>query len=172
TSNGRADRKPASAVGGSPRVGIERLTSRRSEKSPPVPRGPQTRAHPIPGRTPLRASPPPIACWHASPFGCTRRTSLLREGTSSTATRTNATAIRVVLGDDSYLAREGITRALESIDDVELVASAADLDELSRLIEELDPDVVVTDIRMPPTHTDEGIRLATALRSSRPGVGV
>jgi DNA-binding NarL/FixJ family response regulator len=81
-------------------------------------------------------------------------------------------AIRVVLGEDSYLAREGILRALEAIDDVDLVAACADLDELREAVDEEQPDVVLTDIRMPPTNTDEGIRFAGELRSSHPEIGV
>ena len=80
--------------------------------------------------------------------------------------------IRAVLGEDDYLAREGISRALETLADVELIATFADVDSLFRGIEELSPDVVVTDIRMPPTHSDEGIRLAARLRESHPAVGV
>jgi DNA-binding NarL/FixJ family response regulator len=81
-------------------------------------------------------------------------------------------AIRVVLAEDSYLAREGIMRALEEIEDVELVATASDLDELRQAVADQRPDVVLTDIRMPPTSTDEGIRIAGELRSSHPDVGV
>jgi DNA-binding NarL/FixJ family response regulator len=81
-------------------------------------------------------------------------------------------AIRVVLGEDSFLAREGIRRALEALPDVEVTGSCGDLDELRTSIAELEPDVVVTDIRMPPTGTDEGIRLAAELRESRPSLGV
>lgn len=80
--------------------------------------------------------------------------------------------IRVVLGDDSFLAREGVARVLEGIEDVDLVASCEDLDELRETVERLEPDAVVTDIRMPPTNTDEGIRFAGELRSSHPEVGV
>jgi DNA-binding NarL/FixJ family response regulator len=80
--------------------------------------------------------------------------------------------IRAVLGDDSFLAREGITRVLDAIEDVDLVAACGDLDELRSTVERLKPDVVVTDIRMPPTNTDEGIRFATELRDSLPEVGV
>ena len=80
--------------------------------------------------------------------------------------------IRVVLADDSFLAREGLTHVLGSIDDVHLVAACADLEELRATVEELEPDVVLTDIRMPPTNTDEGIRYAGELRNSRPEVGV
>jgi DNA-binding NarL/FixJ family response regulator len=81
-------------------------------------------------------------------------------------------AVRVILGDASYLAREGIARALEDVQDIELVESFGDLETLSAAVEKLEPDVVLTDISMPPTYTDEGIRLAAELRSSRPEVGV
>jgi len=78
----------------------------------------------------------------------------------------------VALGEDSYLAREGISRALEADDDIELVATCADYDSLRAAVGETEPDVVLTDIRMPPSHTDEGIRLAEELRETHPGVGV
>jgi DNA-binding NarL/FixJ family response regulator len=81
-------------------------------------------------------------------------------------------AIRVVLGEDSYLAAEGIARALERVDGIELLSTHGDLDSLEAAVEEQRPDVVLTDIRMPPTHTDEGIRFAVALRESAPEVGV
>jgi DNA-binding NarL/FixJ family response regulator len=81
-------------------------------------------------------------------------------------------AIRVILGEDSYLAREGIERILQGADDIDLVGTYGDLDELSAGIDRERPDVVLTDIRMPPTHTDEGIQLATSLRSSHPAIGV
>ena len=80
--------------------------------------------------------------------------------------------IRVVLGDDSFLAREGITRLLESVEDVELVAVCVDVDELRAAVDRDKPDLVLTDIRMPPTNTDDGIRFAHELRTSHPDVGV
>jgi DNA-binding NarL/FixJ family response regulator len=80
--------------------------------------------------------------------------------------------LRVVLGEDSYLAREGISRALEAADEVELVASGGTLDEVLQAVERLEPDVVLSDVRMPPNHTDEGIRLAIELRRSHPSIGV
>jgi DNA-binding NarL/FixJ family response regulator len=80
--------------------------------------------------------------------------------------------IRVLLGEDSYLAREGIVRVLETIETIELAGVGEDLDSLRAMIEAESPDVVVTDIRMPPTNTDEGVRLAAELRSTHPDVGV
>ena len=81
-------------------------------------------------------------------------------------------SIRVVVAEDYALLRQGLERLLTSAADVELVGSAADLPSLERLIETEQPDVVVTDIRMPPTGTDEGIRVAARLRTQRPDCGV
>jgi DNA-binding NarL/FixJ family response regulator len=80
--------------------------------------------------------------------------------------------IRLILGEDSYLAREGIERVLDRADDIDLVAAYGDFDALTSAIDDEEPDVVVTDIRMPPTNTDEGIRLANHLRASHPRIGV
>jgi DNA-binding NarL/FixJ family response regulator len=80
--------------------------------------------------------------------------------------------IRVVVAEDSPLLREGISRLVSAHDDFELVGVAADLPQLLAVIEEQSPDVVVTDIRMPPTGTDEGIQAAAWLRTNRPDVGV
>jgi DNA-binding NarL/FixJ family response regulator len=80
--------------------------------------------------------------------------------------------IRVILGEDSYIVREGLRQVLAGSPRVEIVADCGDADSLLREIEEREPDVVLTDIRMPPTHTDEGIRLAAQLRVARPRIGV
>ena len=80
--------------------------------------------------------------------------------------------IRTVLGDDSYLAREAVSRVLADAEDIEIVATCGDLDSLRAAIDEVSPDVVVTDIRMPPTNTEEGIDLAAELRSTHPEIGV
>ena len=80
--------------------------------------------------------------------------------------------MRVVLAEDNALLREGIARLLERAPDLELAGTAASYDEVLALVEAASPDVVVTDIRMPPTGTDEGIRLANHLRGERPEVGV
>jgi DNA-binding NarL/FixJ family response regulator len=81
-------------------------------------------------------------------------------------------AVRLVLAEDNLLVREGLQQLLASLDDLEVAAVCGDLETLERAIGEHRPDVVVTDIRMPPTRTDEGIRLAERLRFSDPGVGV
>lgn len=80
--------------------------------------------------------------------------------------------ISVVLAEDNTLLREGLARVLEAAPDVDLVGAAADLPELETLLDATKPDVVVTDIRMPPSGTDEGIRIAARLRQERPEVGV
>jgi DNA-binding NarL/FixJ family response regulator len=81
-------------------------------------------------------------------------------------------ALRLVLADDHYLVREGLRRLLETEPDLEVVAACGDLDELLRAVDAERPDVVVTDIRMPPTGVDEGIRAAERLRETHPDVGV
>jgi DNA-binding NarL/FixJ family response regulator len=81
-------------------------------------------------------------------------------------------AITVALADDNLIVREGFRELLESAPDVQVVASCADLASLVTAVERKRPDVVVTDIRMPPTHTDEGVQLADRLRESNPEIGV
>jgi DNA-binding NarL/FixJ family response regulator len=81
-------------------------------------------------------------------------------------------AIRVVLADDSYFVREALTRVLDEVVGIDVVAACSDLDSLERAIETDRPDVVVTDIRMPPSGTDEGLRVAARLQRSHPGIGV
>jgi DNA-binding NarL/FixJ family response regulator len=80
--------------------------------------------------------------------------------------------IRVVVADDSLLVREGVRALLDDQPDLQVVGLARDYGEVLRLATELAPDVVVTDIRMPPTGTDEGVRAALALRRDAPGIGV
>jgi DNA-binding NarL/FixJ family response regulator len=81
-------------------------------------------------------------------------------------------ALRVLVADDNLLVREGVVKVLDHTDGVEIVGSCASYDELMAAVAAAGPDVVVTDIRMPPTGTDEGIRAALALRDSHPAVGV
>jgi DNA-binding NarL/FixJ family response regulator len=80
--------------------------------------------------------------------------------------------VRVVLAEDSYLMREGVCRLLESDPSIEVIRTCADAGSLVAAVEEDQPDVLVTDIRMPPSNTDEGIRVAAELRSSHPHLGV
>ena len=81
-------------------------------------------------------------------------------------------AIRIALGEDSLIVREGVHQLLAVDPAVEIVAAVGDLDSLRKACEQHRPDVVLTDIRMPPTGTDEGIRLAGELRDSHPEIGV
>ncbi|MCU1449048.1 MAG: two component transcriptional regulator, LuxR family [Acidimicrobiales bacterium] len=81
-------------------------------------------------------------------------------------------AIRVVLAEDHYLVREGIRQLIEAQPELQLVAVCEDFDSLMKAIEDEKPDVVLTDIRMPPTNTDEGIRAAEHLRELLPSAGV
>jgi DNA-binding NarL/FixJ family response regulator len=78
----------------------------------------------------------------------------------------------VVLAEDNTLLREGISRLIDADQELELVGVASNLPELLALVEKEEPDVVVTDIRMPPTGTDEGIQAASWLREHQPKVGV
>ncbi len=80
--------------------------------------------------------------------------------------------LRVVFADDNYLVRQGVTSLLSEIDGIDVVAVATDLDSLVSSVAEHAPDVVLTDIRMPPTHTNEGIEAAKRIRVAHPGVGV
>ena len=80
--------------------------------------------------------------------------------------------VRVVIAEDSLIVREGIQQILALEPDVEVVASCGDLPELMEAIERESPDVVLTDIRMPPGQGDEGIRVAGWLREAHPEIGV
>jgi DNA-binding NarL/FixJ family response regulator len=80
--------------------------------------------------------------------------------------------IRVVIAEDHLIVREGLRRLLETRSDVEVAAACGDLDSLLAAVETERPDVVITDIRMPPGHTDEGIQAAERLRQTDPIVGV
>jgi DNA-binding NarL/FixJ family response regulator len=80
--------------------------------------------------------------------------------------------VKVVIAEDALVVREGLVALLTSEPDVEIVGTATTFDELMTVVDQERPDVVITDIRMPPTGTDEGIRAAALLRDSLPTVGV
>jgi len=80
--------------------------------------------------------------------------------------------IRVVVAEDNYLVREAVVRLLEASPEVEVAGACEDYDELLVTVESERPDVVVTDIRMPPTGTDEGVRAAKQIRETHPEIGV
>ncbi|HUV19394.1 MAG TPA: response regulator transcription factor [Ilumatobacteraceae bacterium] len=80
--------------------------------------------------------------------------------------------VRIVVAEDSLLVREGIERLLGKQDGIEVAALCVDLPELLAAVEEHRPDAVLTDIRMPPGNTDEGIVAATTLRETHPNIGV
>lgn len=80
--------------------------------------------------------------------------------------------IRVVIAEDNYLVREGTRRLLEDSGEVEVLASVSNAEELLRAVDDLRPDAVLTDIRMPPGHRVEGIEAAHSIRKKHPGIGV
>src|SRR4051794_28387138 len=79
--------------------------------------------------------------------------------------------VRVVIADDSVLLREGLSRLLEE-SGFEVAAQAADAEDLIRKVGAHRPDVAVVDVRMPPSHTDEGLQAARRIRSEHPATGV
>jgi len=79
--------------------------------------------------------------------------------------------MRVVVADDAVILREGLARLLEEAG-FDVVGLAGDADELCALVERTKPDVAIVDIRMPPTHTDEGLQAAETIRAEHPDVGV
>lgn len=80
--------------------------------------------------------------------------------------------ISVVVADDTMLVRQGIIRVLDVLDGIEMVAEAEDAHGLLAAVAEHEPDVVLTDISMPPTNTDDGIVAATTIRASHPSIGI
>ena len=79
--------------------------------------------------------------------------------------------MRIVLADDAVILRDGLARLLAEAG-LEVAGLAADAEELLALVEQLRPDVAIVDIRMPPTHTDEGLRAAKTIRQRWPQTGV
>ena len=81
-------------------------------------------------------------------------------------------ALRLVVADDNFLVREGLAALLAEVEEIEVVAMATDTLSLISAVEETSPDAVLTDIRMPPSYTDEGIQAAKRIRAEHPDVGV
>lgn len=80
--------------------------------------------------------------------------------------------LRIVIAEDNLLVREGIKSLIDSQPELQVVGTCGDLDSLVATVDTEKPDVVLTDIRMPPTETDEGIRFAEEVRAGHPGLGV
>jgi DNA-binding NarL/FixJ family response regulator len=83
-----------------------------------------------------------------------------------------AVPLRVVFAEDNYLVREGTAALLEAEGSVELVAAVGTMDDLLAAVEDHAPEAVLTDIRMPPTNTTEGIQAARTIKAEHPGIGV
>ncbi len=81
-------------------------------------------------------------------------------------------ALRIALAEDSYIVREGLEQVLRGDEEIELLASCADMASLLDAVDADPPDVVLTDIRMPPQDADAGIQIASRLRQTHPGIGV
>ena len=97
---------------------------------------------------------------------------VVKPQSGSATSRDREVPIRVIIAEDSYLVREGIQRIVEADPDFEVAGACADLESLLEAVENSLPDVVLTDVRMPPDNTDEGIRAATRLRERHPEVAV
>ena len=96
-----------------------------------------------------------------------------RQAIAAQVPRPSATAaLRVVIADDSYLIREGLQQVLALAPQLRVVGGCADAPSLLAAVDADPPDVVVTDIRMPPTQTDEGMQIAKRLRQTHPHIGV
>ena len=80
--------------------------------------------------------------------------------------------VRIVFAEDNYLVREGTASLLAGVDEIDLVATVEDLPGLLAAVEDSSPEAVLTDIRMPPTNTTEGIDAARQIRAEHPTVGV
>jgi DNA-binding NarL/FixJ family response regulator len=96
----------------------------------------------------------------------------VRRQTTFLKATSHPSPLRLIVAEDTYLIREGIRQMLAEDAGVEVVAFCSDLGSLLRSVEDLRPELVITDIRMPPTHTDEGIRAATELRRTQPETAV
>jgi len=94
-----------------------------------------------------------------------------RAGDPRAGLASDMSALRIVIADDSVLLREGLARLLEE-SGFEVAAQAGDAEDLLRKVGAHKPDVAVVDVRMPPSHTDEGLRAARRIRAEHPACGV
>jgi DNA-binding NarL/FixJ family response regulator len=128
----------------------------RRQRSPAYPQGG--------GHPPSPCRPPSDLPWDSVPLG------------SAHSPRRVVTVVRMVLrvifADDNFLVREGVSALLTEVDGIEVVAAVDDATSLIRAVSQHHPDAVLTDIRMPPTHTKEGIEAAKRIREEHPAVGV
>jgi DNA-binding NarL/FixJ family response regulator len=115
----------------------------------------------------MRAHPVPVPAGRLSGRPADTADGALTDGGLS-----GRSQLRIALAEDSLIMREGVVRILAGEPEMQVVASCGDLPSLLEAVETERPDVVVTDIRMPPTGTDEGIRLAALLREQHPEIGV
>lgn len=100
-------------------------------------------------------------------------TAMESDSASSSVPNARATRpVRVVIAEDAYLLRQALLEILSRVDTVDVVCACHDRDSLLAAIEQERPDAVITDIRMPPTGTDEGIAVAHSLRHTHPEIGV
>ena len=117
-------------------------------------------------RNPPRSHPGRVSCVPA----CSGRP--LPGRVRAARLQSSTMALRVVFADDNYLVREGVAALLAEVDDIELVDAVADPQSLLKSVAEHQPDAVLTDIRMPPTFTTEGIDAAKRIRADYPSIGV
>jgi DNA-binding NarL/FixJ family response regulator len=99
-------------------------------------------------------------------------TSAAKSIVSRAPRQSGSEVLRVVLGEDTLVARTGISALIDGIEGLELVATGANPDEIRAAIDRAQPDVLLSDIRMPPGYSDEGIQLAVELRTTHPQLGV
>ena len=174
-----AERLPAAGRGGRllrrgrgahERRQVRRARPRRGARPAATAPTPSSRSATTASAAPIRRSAPACAAWPtASPRSTAASRSIRPPGEGTTVQGRGP--VRVVLADDSLLLREGVARLLEEAG-LEVVAQAGDAEDLLRKVGAHKPDVAIVDVRMPPTHTDEGLRAAAEIRDAHPGIGV
>src|SRR3954447_26368981 len=154
-----------------PRRAAPRHRRLRRRLAPRQRRGPGDRAGLEPRLLGLRPARGPLGRPRLRPQGRALRGPHPRTAVGPNRLRPMTETIRVVLADDSVLLREGLARLLED-SGFEVAGQSGDAEDLLRKVGAHRPDVAVVDVRMPPSHTDEGLRAAHQIRADHPGVGV